>query len=86
MEIDFKWEGEPPTSLSVENVQASIQFSLDHFHDPRDLRDEVAIAHLSQDELRLNVRGVGYSKNGQRLVTFHYSLDGSGACRCAYCP
>lgn len=84
MRIDFKWDGEPPESPSVENVQASIQCSLDHFHDPRDLRNDVVTAHLSQDALKLNVRGVGYSNDGQHLVTFHYSLDGSGTCRCTY--
>lgn len=84
MKIDFKWESALPTSPSVENIQASILFSLDHFHDPRCLGDKVTTAHLSQDKLGLNVGGVGYSKDDQPLVTFHYSLDGSGACRCAY--
>ena len=82
MEISFKWVNNPPDHPSAEVIQGGLQFALDHFPDPRGIREKVATAHISLDAFKLNVVGVGWSENdGERLVVFNYDIN-RGASTC----
>ena len=84
MPLNFVWESALPTRPSAKQVQESIEYALGHFSDPRGLRAGVVSAYLQQDQLKLKVVGVGYSKDEKRLVTFHYSLQDPITCLVDY--
>jgi len=84
MEISFVWKGDPPKYPPAEVIQGGLEFALSRFPDPRGLRDLVSTVYLSQDALRLNVVGVGWSKDDLRLFTFRYTLGNSRVSSCDY--
>jgi hypothetical protein len=74
MEISFVWEGNPPERPNAEEVQKSLEFALTHMPDPRGLLPQLSAVHLSQDALKFNVVGVGWSKDDRRIVTLRHAL------------
>ena len=73
MEISFVWEGEIP--VNARNIEGSLQFALDHFANAR-VRDQVVKAYISLDSLKLNVTGVGWSKDDKdQLVNLNYDIN-----------